>query len=111
MRLLVSAGFLAAALPAWAAPATLTLAGDWQVKVAAAGAEAVVAVPGPETVRVADEKLLSLPYTTLRQRSTRAARSWRASARRVHGALRARPRVAGRAGGSGRGGAGPRQRL
>lgn len=61
MRLLVSAGFLAAALPVWAAPATLTLAGDWQVKVAAAGAEAVVAVPGPETVRVADEKLLSLP--------------------------------------------------
>ena len=44
-----------------AAPATLTLTGDWQVKVEAEGVTTAVTVDGPETVKVADEKIEKLP--------------------------------------------------
>lgn len=61
MRAMTMAVSALAASLACAAPATVMLTGDWQVKVTAAGAEAVVTVEGPETIRVADEKLASLP--------------------------------------------------
>ena len=50
-----------AAAAVTAAPATLTLTGDWQVKVEKDGLSATVTVDGPETVRVADERIGRLP--------------------------------------------------
>lgn len=44
-----------------AAPAALTLAGDWQVKVEKDGLTGTVSVDAPETVRVTDEKVGRLP--------------------------------------------------
>lgn len=54
-------GFLMAATAVSAAPAVLTLAGDWQVHVAADGVAATVTVDGPETVKVAEERIGKLP--------------------------------------------------
>lgn len=54
-------GFLMAATAVSAAPAVLTLAGDWQVNVAADGVAATVTVDGPETVKVAEERIGKLP--------------------------------------------------
>jgi len=54
-------GFLMAATAVSAAPAVLTLAGDWQVSVAADGVAATVTVDGPETVKVAEERIGKLP--------------------------------------------------
>ena len=61
MQKFLAAGLVVAALSARAEPATVGLAGDWQVKAAAEGAEATVTVEGPATVRVTDEKLGALP--------------------------------------------------
>ena len=44
-----------------AAPVGVTVAGDWRVRVEADGLTAVLAVEGPETLQVAEEKLASLP--------------------------------------------------
>jgi lysophospholipase L1-like esterase len=44
-----------------AAPAALTLAGDWQVKVACEGVTATITVDGPQTLTVTDEKIAKLP--------------------------------------------------
>ena len=58
----------AMALCAWlavaavsAAPATLTLTGDWQIRVERDGVTATVTVEGPQAVAVADEKMDRLP--------------------------------------------------
>ncbi len=61
MRTVLCAALMAAAMAASAAPAVLTLAGDWQVKVAADGAAATVTLDGPDTLKVADEKIAKLP--------------------------------------------------
>lgn len=61
MRTVLCAALMAAAMAASAAPAVLTLAGDWQVKVAADGAVATVTVDGPDTLKVADERIGKLP--------------------------------------------------
>ncbi len=54
-------GFLMGATAVSAAPAVLTLAGDWQVKVEADGVVATVTVDGPEIVKVAEERFSKLP--------------------------------------------------
>ncbi len=61
MRQMVLGVWMAAAAAASAAPAVLTLTGDWQVKVARDGVTAAVTVDGPATVAVADEKIGQLP--------------------------------------------------
>jgi len=44
-----------------AAPAALTLAGDWQIKVEAHGIAATVTVDAPDVVKVTGEKIAALP--------------------------------------------------
>lgn len=61
MRQLIFGVCMVAATAVSAAPAALTLAGDWQVKVEADGVAATVTVDGPEAVKVADEKIGKLP--------------------------------------------------
>jgi len=62
MRRTVALGIAWMVAPAvWAAPAALTLTGDWQVKVEKDGLTATVSVEGPEAVKVADEKIGKLP--------------------------------------------------
>jgi lysophospholipase L1-like esterase len=53
--------WMAVATAASAAPATLTLTGDWQVKVEAEGITAALTVDRPEQVMVVDEKIGKLP--------------------------------------------------
>ena len=49
-----------------AAPAALTLTGEWQVKVEKDGQTATVKVDGPEVLKVADEKIGKLPVFNLK---------------------------------------------
>jgi len=57
--LALTAGFMVTA--GFAAPAVLTLAGDWRVKVEKDGLAGEVSVDAPEAVRVTDEKMGRLP--------------------------------------------------
>jgi lysophospholipase L1-like esterase len=58
----IAAGLMLCAASAWVAPAPdVTLAGDWQIRVEAGGASAVLTVDGPETIRVEAEKIAKLP--------------------------------------------------
>ena len=62
MRVFVSAFLLAfSGGLSSAAPAALTLAGDWQIKVESDGIAATVTVDAPEVVKVAVEKIAALP--------------------------------------------------
>ena len=61
MKQMVFGAWMAAATVVSAAPAALTITGEWQVKVAADGIAATVTVEGPEAVKVADEKIGKLP--------------------------------------------------
>jgi len=61
MKRMVFGVWMAVAAVVSAAPAVLTLTGDWQVKVARDGVTAVVAVDGPASVEVTDEPIGKLP--------------------------------------------------
>ena len=61
MRRLVFGMLVAATAAGLAGPAAVTLTGEWQVKVVADGAEATLTLDGPETLKVADEKIGRLP--------------------------------------------------
>ena len=61
MKLLVTAALLAGALSLRAAPADLKPAGDWSVAVTCDGRPATFAVARPDTVSVADERLVLPP--------------------------------------------------
>ena len=58
--------WMTVATVASAAPAVLTLTGDWQVKVERDGVTATVTVDAPEGVRVTDEKIAKLPVYNLK---------------------------------------------
>lgn len=61
MKRMVFGFCVVAAAAVSAAPAVLTLTGDWQVKVEHGGAAATLTVDGPETLKVDDEKIGKLP--------------------------------------------------
>ena len=61
MKRTMALGAWLAASVAAAAPAALTIVGDWQIKAEKDGAAATVAVEGPQSVTVTDEKMDRLP--------------------------------------------------